>query len=169
MLYSHETRHSSRIDLDEPNDKARVRRWTDGGQNMSEWVSQIPHISRHRGRSRRLHGKVAGKKNSSQLSAVMLMSVYGHRCRARQCWAMATFVIRAQRKNDSRKKRNDKQRSNSVKYKGTYRRPRSEEAITFEERYQKLEEKDQISSQSRWDRRKQRSKLKWKQQHGWSK
>ena len=56
---------------------------------------------------------------------------------------MATFVIKAQRKNGSRETRKDKQRRNTIKNtKGhTDDKERSEEAITFEERHQKLEEK----------------------------
>ena len=97
---------------------------------------------------------------------------------------MATFVIKAQRKNDSRETRNDKQRSNTVKTTKEHTDDKgSKEAITFEERYQKFEEKikykagaaevDQknnaAEAAAETKKRKQRRKMKWKRKRRWRK
>ena len=62
MLHSYETRHFPPIDLAEQILQASVSTWTDSGKNMSERLPQVPQVSRHRIRSRRLHGKMVGKK-----------------------------------------------------------------------------------------------------------
>ena len=60
--HPHETWHFPRIDLAEQTVRARViSRWTDSGKNMPERLPQV-QVSRHRIRSRRIHGKMAGKK-----------------------------------------------------------------------------------------------------------
>ena len=63
---------------------------------------------------------------------------------------LATFVIKAQRKNDSRETRNDKQRSNSAKNakEHTDDKEGSKEAIVFEERDQKLVEKNKYKAEA---------------------